>query len=136
MHRVSSKHIRVNGEEQCMCTFQILWQVSPNVGKLDKVHYENIYLLQFGRIASHPVLKAAKCFKGKTYSQSQDLNKEVNNEIREASDLSFASISYFSSLVGPTNSRNVPINISKDHLVIAEDQNGFIVCKIQKVTDS
>ena len=118
-----------------MCTFQILWQDGPHVGKMDKVQCENIYLLQFSRIASHPVLKeAAKFFKGKTCSKSRDpLNKEVNNEMIETSDLGFASNSSSASLVDP--SKDEPREISKDRLIIAEDENGFIVMKIQKASD-
>ena len=62
LFQARSKHIRVNSEEQCMCTFQILWQDGSHVGQMDKVQCENIYLLQFGSIASHPVLKKTSFF--------------------------------------------------------------------------
>ena len=73
-------------------------------------------------------------FKGKTCSKSRDpLNKEVNNEMIETSDLGFASNSSSASLVDP--SKDEPREISKDRLIIAEDENGFIVMKIQKASD-
>jgi hypothetical protein len=51
------KHIRVSGEEQCMCTYDILWLAGPKKGQRTTVHCENIYLLQSGSIQNHPVLK-------------------------------------------------------------------------------
>jgi hypothetical protein len=51
------KHIRVSGEEQCICTYDILWLAGPKKGQRTTVHCENIYLLQSGSIQNHPVLK-------------------------------------------------------------------------------
>eukprot|EP01018_Ginkgo_biloba_P024607 Gb_37456 [translate_table: standard] len=52
-----SKHLLVDGEEQCMCTYELLWLAGPNVGKQTVVHCEDICLLQFGSIQCHPVAK-------------------------------------------------------------------------------
>lgn len=65
------KHITAHGEEICKCIFQIKWLGGSNVGQRDIVHCENIYLLGFGSIEKHPVLKEATQFlKGRKYSKS------------------------------------------------------------------
>jgi hypothetical protein len=132
-----SKHIRVNGEDNCKCKFQIRWLAGPNVEQSAQVHCENIFLLRFDRIASHPVLKeAAKYLKHRKCSNSQNINNDANDKITgnsvSESDVSFACNSVVPSLVGPANNTTVQRDISRDRIVIVEDENGFLVCSIQK----
>jgi hypothetical protein len=130
-----SKHIRISGEDNCMCTFQILWLAGPNARQSAQVHCENIFLLQFGRIASHRVLKeAAKFLKHRKYKNSQNINNYVNDKITgiSESNVSFACNSVVPSLVGPANNTTVQRYISRDRIVIVEDENGYLVCSIQK----
>jgi hypothetical protein len=118
-----------------MCKFQIRWLAGPNVEQIAQVHCENIFLLQFGRIASHRVLKeAAKFLKDRKYNNSQNINNYVNDKITglSESDVSFACNSVVPSLVGPANNTTVQRDISRDRIVIVEDENGFLVCSIQK----
>lgn len=134
-----SKHICVNGEDNCMCIFEIRWMGGANVGKSDKIHFENIYLLSFGSIATHPLFKeVGKVFKDKIY-------KDLKNQIVGPSNANHSCNSVFPSLVGyadNTNAEklvsdhtNVEKKVSKDRLVIVEDKNGFLVCSIQKVSE-
>jgi len=99
-----SKHISVSGEDNCMCTFQIRWLAGPNVEQTVQVHCENIFLLRFGRIESHRVLKeAAKFLEDRKYNDFQNINnfQNINKDVR-------------------------------DRIVIVEDENGYLVCSIQK----
>ncbi|KAH9331417.1 hypothetical protein KI387_003525, partial [Taxus chinensis] len=52
-----SKHIIVDGEEQCNCTYEVLWLAGPYELEKSTIYCENICLLQFKSIQSHPVIK-------------------------------------------------------------------------------
>lgn len=54
VHR--SDHPLVDGEGQCTCVFEVLWQAGPSTNKTTSVSCENICLLTAGSIETHPVI--------------------------------------------------------------------------------
>lgn len=53
-----SKHHLVDGEEQCTCTFKVLWQAGPCANQSTSVSCENICLLTAGSIETHPIINS------------------------------------------------------------------------------
>jgi hypothetical protein len=46
----------VDDEEQCTCTFKVLWQAGPVANQRTSVSCANICLLTAGSIETHPVI--------------------------------------------------------------------------------
>eukprot|EP01018_Ginkgo_biloba_P014243 Gb_28464 [translate_table: standard] len=71
-----SKHLLVDGEQQCTCTFEVLWLAGPNATKRTTVSCENICLLTIGSIETHPVISAfVKLVEGKLDSRMRSVGR-------------------------------------------------------------
>lgn len=115
---------------------------------MDIFHCENIYLPRFGSIEKHHVFKEyLKFLKGRTYSKSCSIDMYVTSKLICKLDVGFSFNSSFPSIVVLVNNTDAWKKSSKDHLVrpcnkrknshvvINEDENGYIICSTQKESD-
>ncbi|KAL2494290.1 hypothetical protein Fot_38047 [Forsythia ovata] len=64
------KHSFVSGEEECLCTFVLLWQHGPNVGNQTSAGIGSICILQQAAAQVHPrILRFSKAAKERIASE-------------------------------------------------------------------
>lgn len=89
-----SEHHSVDGEDQCTCTFKVLWQAGPFANQSTFVSCENICLLTAGNIETHPIINAfVKLVEKKLNSRTQSIGRNTsrrkitNKKGRNATDV-------------------------------------------------
>jgi len=89
-----SQHLLVDGEEQCTCTFKVLWQTGPYTNQSTSVSCENICLLTAGSIETHPIINAfVKLVEEKLNSKTRSIGRNTsrrkitNTKGRDATNL-------------------------------------------------
>lgn len=89
-----SEHHLVDGEDQCTCTFKVLWQAGPYANQSTSVSCENVCLLTAGNIETHPIINDfVKLVDEKLNSRTQSIGRNTsrrkitNKKGRNATDV-------------------------------------------------
>lgn len=70
-----SEHCSIDGEDQCTCTFKVLWQAGPNAFRITSVSCQNVCLLTTGSIEIHPIIRE---FVKLVQSNEQELSLDLH----------------------------------------------------------
>ena len=76
-----SEHCLIDGEDQCTCTFKVLWQAGPNAFRITSVSCQDICLLTTGSIEIHPIIRE---FVKHVRSNEQELSLDVHSMVVES----------------------------------------------------